>query len=255
MKRTHTCGELRLSDVSHDVLLQGWVNRRRDLGGLIFIDLRDRSGLTQIVIEPDAGTLAGGPFDVAEGVRSEYVLEIAGTVRARPEAQRAKRMTTGDVEVIASRVTVLSPSLTPPFLVDGSIDADDVNEDLRLKYRYLDLRRPEALRPLLLRHRVTKAIWDHLDAHGFMQVETPLLTLSTPEGARDFVVPARGEPGSFYALPQSPQLFKQMLKGYNITRAHSRESSTRLTRGAPGKKFAVNELVIGELETCIPCPH
>src|SRR5690606_26507438 len=142
-----------------------------------------------------------------EGVRSEYVVEVEGTVRLRPEGQRSQRLATGEGEVVASALTVLSPARTPPFLVDGSVDASGVRADLRLRYRYLDLRRPESLRPLLVRHLVVKAIWDFLDARGFTQVETPLLTLSTPEGARDFLVPARQAPGSFYALPQSPQLF------------------------------------------------
>jgi len=199
--------------------LQGWVNRRRDLGGVVFIDLRDREGLTQVVVEPpeDAGN-AGAPFAAAQAVRSEFVVEVEGEVRLRPESQRSARTATGDVEVVATRLQVLSPARTPPFLVDGSVDVSEVSEDLRLKHRYLDLRRPEALAPLLLRHRATKAIWDHLDALGFVQVETPLLTLSTPEGARDFVVPARLRPGSFYALPQSPQLFKQMLMMAGVDR-------------------------------------
>lgn len=205
--RTHDCGALRASDVGKQARLQGWVNRRRDLGGLVFVDLRDRHGMTQVVVEPDDAAA----FAAAEGVRSEYVVEVEGTVRLRPEGQRSQRLATGEVEVVASALTVLSPARTPPFLVDGSVDASEVSEDLRLRYRYLDLRRPEALRPLLVRHRVVKAIWDFLDARGFTQVETPLLTLSTPEGARDFLVPARQAPGSFYALPQSPQLFKQLL--------------------------------------------
>src|SRR5690606_28408758 len=207
VNRTHMCGDLRASDAGAAVVLQGWVNRRRDLGGLVFMDVRDRSGLTQVVIEP-AAALA---FATAVECRSEYVVSVAGVVRLRPEGQRNDAAPAGAVEVLADSVEILATSRTPPFLVDGSVDADDVNEELRLRYRYLDLRRPEALRPLLLRHRAIKAIWDFLDQRGFVQVETPLLTLSTPEGARDFVVPARAEPGAFYALPQSPQLFKQML--------------------------------------------
>lgn len=207
MVRTHDCGALRLSDDGASVVLQGWVNRRRDLGGLVFIDLRDRYGVTQVVVEPDARAA----FATASALRSEYVVQVAGVVRARPQGQRAGRSATRDVEVVASSLELLASAKTPPFLVDGSVAAGEVNEELRLKHRYLDLRRPEALRPLLLRHRVTKAIWDHLDERGFVQVETPLLTLSTPEGARDFVVPSRSGPGEFYALPQSPQLFKQML--------------------------------------------
>lgn len=205
--RTHDCGALRASHAGQQVVLQGWVNRRRNLGGLVFIDLRDRYGMTQVVVEPDNAEA----FAAAESVRAEYVVEVRGQVRARPEGQSRDSSATGAIEVVAGAVTVLSPARTPPFLVDGSIDASEVSEDLRLKYRYIDLRRPEALRPLALRHKVTKAIWDYLDGQGFIQVETPLLTLSTPEGARDYLVPARLQPGSFYALPQSPQLFKQML--------------------------------------------
>jgi len=195
-------------------VLQGWVNRRRDLGGLIFFDLRDREGLTQIVVEPGDSEA----FSAAQSIRSEFVVELEGEVRLRPAEQRAAHNPTGEVEVVARRLEVLSAARTPPFLVDGSVDAGEVSEDLRLKHRYLDLRRPQALAPLRVRHRVTKAIWDYLDARGFVQVETPLLTLSTPEGARDYVVPARLRPGSFYALPQSPQLFKQMLMMAGVDR-------------------------------------
>ena len=207
MKRTHTCGELRPEHAEQEIILQGWVNRRRDLGGLVFLDLRDRTGLVQVVVDPERAEA----FAVAERLRSEFIIEVQGEVRLRPEDQRSERMVTGEVEVLASSLTLLSEARTPPFQVDGSVDASEVNEELRLKHRYLDLRRPEALSPLVLRHKVSKAIWDYLDARGFLQIETPLLTLSTPEGARDFVVPARQQAGSFYALPQSPQLFKQML--------------------------------------------
>jgi len=214
MTRSHNCGALRASDVDQPVRLQGWVNRRRDLGGLLFIDLRDRYGMTQVVVEPDDRTV----FEAAEAVRAEYVIEVEGRVRPRPEGQSSDRLATGAIEVVASAVKVLSPARTPPFLVDGSIDASEVSEDLRLKYRYMDLRRPAALEPLLVRHKVIKAIWDFLDERGFVQVETPLLTLSTPEGARDYLVPSRQQPGSFYALPQSPQLFKQMLMMAGVDR-------------------------------------
>lgn len=214
VKRTHMCGDLRASDAGAAVVLQGWVNRRRDLGGLVFMDVRDRSGMSQVVIEPEAAAA----FAAALECRSEYVVSVKGIVRLRPESQRNDKAPSGAVEVLADSVEIVATSRTPPFLVDGSVDADDVNEELRLRYRYLDLRRPTALQPLLLRHRAIKAIWDFLDQRGFVQVETPLLTLSTPEGARDFVVPARAEPGSFYALPQSPQLFKQMLMMAGVDR-------------------------------------
>lgn len=207
MTRTSYCAELGSSDAGAIVTLQGWVNRRRDLGGLIFLDLRDRSGLIQVVVDPGNEVA----FRAANAARSEFVLEVQGTVRERPAGQQTDRHATGAIEVLAGTIKILSPARTTPFQLDGSIDASEVSEDLRLRYRYLDLRRPAAANPLLIRHRVTKAIWDYLDERGFIQVETPLLTLSTPEGARDFVVPSRLEPGSFYALPQSPQLFKQLL--------------------------------------------
>ena len=199
-------GDLRAADAGESITLQGWVHRRRDLGGLIFLDLRDRSGLVQVVIEPDSSA-----FTVGEQLRPEFIVTVSGTVRLRPETQRTARLETGEVEVVAENVTILSEAKTPPFVLNNPEEAEGVSEDLRLKYRYLDLRRPEAAAPLMLRHRVSKAIWDFLDAEGFVQVETPLLTLSTPEGARDYVVPSRTQPGSFYALPQSPQLFKQLL--------------------------------------------
>ncbi len=206
MKRTHGCGELRAESDGQSVTLQGWVHRRRDLGGLIFLDLRDRTGLVQLVVEPGSAA-----FAVGERLRSEFIVEVTGTVRLRPELQRIERLETGEVEVLVQTLAVLSEAKTPPFVLNNPHEAEGVSEELRLKHRYLDLRRAEAAAPLLLRHRISKAIWDFLDGEGFVQVETPLLTLSTPEGARDYIVPARGEPGSFYALPQSPQLFKQML--------------------------------------------
>lgn len=211
VKRTHYCGELNERHEGERVLLQGWVNRRRDLGGLVFLDLRDRTGLVQVVVDPESPA-----FAEAERVRGEYVLEIEGTVRARPADQVNPELATGRVEVAAARLEVLNEAATPPFPVDASWRGEDdpaerVNEDLRLKYRYLDLRRKPMLDRLRLRHTVIKAIWDFLSAEGFVQVETPFLTRSTPEGARDFLVPSRLEPGKFYALPQSPQLFKQML--------------------------------------------
>jgi aspartyl-tRNA synthetase len=209
MRRTHTCGALRAADDGQGVVLQGWIHRRRDLGGLVFLELRDREGVTQVVVEPD-----GGPpeaLSAAADLRNEWVVEVVGTVRLRPTGQRSGRLPTGEVEVVAERLTVLSEAKTPPFPLEGAADAGEVNEDLRLRHRYLDLRRPEALAPLRVRHTVIREIWRYLDERGFIQVETPMLTRSTPEGARDYVVPARGQPGHVYALPQSPQLFKQML--------------------------------------------
>ena len=191
-KRTHMCGDLRAGDAGQAVTLQGWVNRRRDLGGLIFLDLRDRSGLVQVVIEP-----GGEAFPVGEQLRPEFIVTVSGNVRLRPEEQRTVRLKTGDVEVLAQSITLISEAKTPPFVLNNPEEAEGVSEDLRLKYRYLDLRRPEAAAPLYLRHRVSKAIWDFLDAEGFVQVETPLLTLSTPEGARDYVVPHGRNPATF----------------------------------------------------------
>ena len=216
MKRTHYCGELSEANIGERVVLEGWVNRRRDLGGLIFLDLRDREGLVQAVVDP-----ASPAFATAERVRGEYVVRVEGTVRPRPEDQKNPRLKTGGVEVAVESLAVLSEARTPPFAVDAGWrgEADpEVNEELRLRYRYLDLRRKSMMERLRLRHKVEKAIWDFLDREGFYYVETPELTKSTPEGARDFLVPSRLEPGKFFALPQSPQLFKQMLMVAGVDR-------------------------------------
>jgi aspartyl-tRNA synthetase len=204
MKRTHTCGQLRATDANKQVLLQGWVSRIRDLSEKFFVVLRDRTGTVQLTVEK-----SNPAYTIAETLGSEFVIEVTGEVRLRDEGQRTKAYETGDIEIIPSEITVLSSSQTPPFPVDGT--PVNVSEELRLKYRYLDLRRSEMLNVFRLRHTLSKAIWDYLCEREFIQVETPFLTLSTPEGARDFVVPSRLQPGSFYALPQSPQLFKQML--------------------------------------------
>ena len=207
MMRTHYCGELSLKDVGQEVHLAGWVNRRRDLGGLIFLDLRDRTGLVQVVVRPESPF-----FQEAERLRSEWVVWVRGKVGRREKPN--PRLKTGEVEVELLELKVLAEAKTPPFPLDAGWRGEEekeVGEELRLKYRYLDLRRKRMQENLLLRHRVIKAVWDFLDREGFIQVETPFLTKSTPEGARDFLVPYRQEPGLFYALPQSPQLFKQML--------------------------------------------
>ena len=183
----------------------GWINSRRDHGGLIFIDLRDRSGLIQIVFSPEVNEEA---FHLAEQVRSEYVIAVTGIVSARTPATINPNLQTGNIEVYIDRMEVLSASKTPPFYIEDGIEVD---ENLRLKHRYLDLRRPEMLKNIMLRHRVIKTIRDYLDENGFLEIETPLLTKSTPEGARDYLVPSRVHPGQFYALPQSPQIFKQIL--------------------------------------------
>jgi aspartyl-tRNA synthetase len=203
--RTHACGELRAEHAGADVALCGWVAHQRDHGGVIFIDLRDRAGLVQVVFHPDS---AGDAYETASHLRSESVVRVQGTVRPRPEGTINPDHPTGEVEVLASEVEVLAQADTPPFLIEDRIEAD---ETLRLKYRYLDLRRPEMSRVLQVRHQVFGSIRRYFDERAFVEVETPMLTRSTPEGARDFLVPARLSPGQFYALPQSPQLFKQIL--------------------------------------------
>jgi len=200
--RTHYCGEVNETLIGQEASVVGWVHRRRDHGGVIFIDLRDREGLLQVVFNPDAAAM----FALAESVRSEFVLQVHGEIRARPEGTVNPALASGQVELVARRLTVLNRSETPPFHHD-----EGAGEDLRLRFRYLDLRRPEMLRNLRLRHRVTSALRSFLDANGFVDVETPILTKATPEGARDYLVPSRNYPGKFYALPQSPQLFKQLL--------------------------------------------
>jgi aspartyl-tRNA synthetase len=199
-----SCGALSANDVGRTVELSGWVHRRRDHGGLIFIDLRDRDGITQITFDPaDAAT-----FKVAETLRSEFVVRVAGSVQLRPAGTLNAKLATGSVEVPVSKLEVLARSETPPFVVSSD---DDVDENVRLKYRYLDLRRPRMQNNLTTRHRMVKAMRDYFDAHEFIEVETPILIKSTPEGARDYLVPSRVHPGSFYALPQSPQILKQIL--------------------------------------------
>lgn len=204
-KRSHHCGVLGKDMAGQHVILCGWVSKRRDHGGLIFIDLRDRSGIVQIVVDPDT---AGSSFKTAEDIRNEYVIKVNGTVRMRDEATVNANIATGMIEVMAEEIEVLNSAKTPPFYIQDNIDTD---ENLRLKYRYLDLRRPEMQRNLILRHKVTKLMRDYLDSRDFLEIETPMLTKSTPEGARDYLVPSRVNPGKFYALPQSPQIFKQLL--------------------------------------------
>lgn len=205
MNRTHYCGEVNKSNNEETVTLCGWIQRRRDHGGLIFIDLRDRTGVVQLVIDPD---IAGDYFSLGEKARPEYVIMVTGKVSQRPEGQENPNISTGDIEVYISEMEILSSAKTPPFLIEDDVDCD---ENIRLKYRYLDLRRPELQKNFYLRHRLTMKIRNFLDANGFWEVETPILGKSTPEGARDYLVPSRVHPGEFYGLPQSPQLYKQML--------------------------------------------
>ncbi|MCE5315470.1 MAG: aspartate--tRNA ligase [Armatimonadota bacterium] len=204
-QRTHYCGEVTANDIGKQVTLHGWVNSNRDHGGLIFIDLRDRTGMVQTVIDPEKQPKA---FKLAESVRSEFVLEVVGTVGHRPEGTENPNIPTGQVEVHIEKLDILNTSLTPPFPIQDGITTDEM---VRLKYRYLDLRRPEMQRRLILRHKIVKMMRDYMDERGFIEVETPVLIKSTPEGARDYLVPARLYPGSFYALPQSPQQLKQLL--------------------------------------------
>jgi aspartyl-tRNA synthetase len=210
--RSHVAGALSSADVGSTVTLAGWVAKRRDHGGLIFVDLRDRSGIVQCTFDPDA---SGEAFVMAERVRPEWVVKLTGTVRRRPEGTENPNMPTGEVEVVIAEATVLNTSETPPFEIEPGIDTDEVT---RMRYRYLDIRRPEVFAALALRDRVVQRFRRALEGHGFMEVETPILGKSTPEGARDFIVPSRMSAGKFYALPQSPQLFKQLFMVAGIER-------------------------------------
>lgn len=205
LERTRNCGDLRKTDEGKEVQLAGWVSRRRDHGGLIFVDMRDRSGLVQVVFDEAA---MGESFGKAETLRNEFVIGVRGKVRARSDETINPKMETGEIEIVVSELRILNKAKTPPFYIQDGVDVD---ENVRLRYRYLDLRRPEMQKNIILRHRVTKIMRDYLDENGFLEIETPMLCRSTPEGARDFLVPSRLNPGQFYALPQSPQIFKQLL--------------------------------------------
>ena len=230
MLKTHTCGELRASDAGKTVTLAGWVNRRRDHGGLIFLDLRDRFGITQVTVSDNAasdlpnvsgssnnGHNQSNALDVASQVRSEFVVQVSGAVQERPPGFENPELETGEIEVIAANLEILNEALTPPFVISGS-QAEDVDEAVRLKYRYLDLRRPRMAHNLRLRHEIVRFIRSFMYERDFLEIETPILLKSTPEGARDFVVPSRIHPGRFYALPQSPQQMKQLLMIAGIER-------------------------------------
>lgn len=210
-KRTHYCGDISSADIGNEVCLMGWVQRRRDHGGLIFIDLRDREGIAQLALDPDRDPEA---HEKADKVRNEYVVAVKGTISPRPEGTINPKMKTGEVEVEVSELRILNVSKTPPFMLDDHVD---VAENIRLKHRYLDLRRPALQKNMILRHQVTRTVRNYLDEQGFLEIETPVLTKSTPEGARDYLVPSRVNGGNFFALPQSPQLFKQLLmvSGYD----------------------------------------
>jgi aspartyl-tRNA synthetase len=228
--RSHACGELRAAHAGTQVTLCGWVAHRRDHGGVTFIDLRDREGVVQVVFHPDEAEAAHA---AAQDLRAEWVVRLTGVVRPRPEGMANAAIGTGEVEVLASDLEVLSRSDTPPFVIEDRAEADEL---LRLEYRYLDLRRPEMTSALQMRHQVTRLMHEHLDARGFVDVETPLLGRATPEGSRDFLVPARMRPGTFFALPQSPQQLKQLLmvggqdRYYQIVRC-LRDEATRADRG------------------------
>jgi len=227
--RTHYCSTVNETSLDKEITVCGWVHNRRDHGGVVFLDIRDRSGLLQVVYEPENHET----FTVAEKLRSEFVVRVTGKVRRRPEGMVNDKMATGMVEVIGTKLEISNQSPTPPFLPD---DHQIVNEDLRYKYRYIDLRRTVMQNKITLRHKLTRCIRDFLNNQDFLDIETPMLTKATPEGARDYLVPSRVHPGQFYALPQSPQLFKQMLmmsgfdKYYQIVRCFRDEDFALETR-------------------------
>jgi len=243
--RTHYCGHLNRDLIGQTVTLCGWAHRRRDHGGVIFIDLRDREGMAQIVIDPDTPEA----FAIAETVRNEFVLKVICKVRARPEGTVNSNIPTGEVEMLASEIEVLNPSLTPPFMLDD----DNLSEMVRLEHRYIDLRRPAMQKNMMLRYRVSKNLRDYLDTAGFIEVETPMLTRSTPEGARDYLVPSRVHHGEFFALPQSPQLFKQLLmvsgfdRYFQITKCF-RDEDLRADRQPEFTQVDIETSFLGEEE-------
>src|SRR5947208_4053623 len=255
LKRTHTCGALRAEDVGTDVVILGWVHRIRDLGGVTFLDIRDRAGVSQVVVRENDALMT-----VAKRLRSEFVVGISGVVQRRSPDTVNPKIATGEVEILAHEIRLLNEAKTPPFQIaeDGP-----VSEDVRLKYRYLDLRRPRLQHNIGLRHRVSIAIRKYFDANGFWEVETPILAKSTPEGARDFLVPSRVHPGEFYALPQSPQIFKQILmiagtdRYFQIVRCFRDEDQRadrqlEFTQVDVEVSFARPETIYGLIEPLLP---
>jgi len=245
MRKTHSCCELGVKDVGKEVVLMGWVQRRRDHGGVVFVDLRDREGITQVVFNPLVDKQV---HEKAQVIRSEYVLGIRGTVEKRPEGMTNPNLITGEIEITVVELKILNAAKTPPFLIEDKID---VSENIRLKYRHMDLRRPQLQKNIILRHKAALSVRNYLNGLGFLDIETPVLTGSTPEGARDYLVPSRVNPGQFYALPQSPQIFKQLLmisgydRYYQIVRCY-RDEDLRADRQPEFTQIDLEMSFVGE---------